>query len=50
VPLKGRLPGSEFPEALKFNNFFRPDQQDSPCPAKILSHGERTKDEEFRLF
>jgi hypothetical protein len=35
-PLAVRLLRSEFPEALKFNNFYRPDQQDSPCPVKIL--------------
>jgi hypothetical protein len=34
---KERLPGSEFPEALKSNDFGRPAQQDSACPAKILS-------------
>jgi hypothetical protein len=34
---KESLPGSEFPEDFKSNDFGRPAQQDSACSAKILS-------------
>jgi len=40
---KLRRPGNEFPDAFLFYDFGWPSQHGTARPAKILSHGERTR-------